>query len=83
MQLKIFLEMNWYRDNIEKTQRQTHANSDFPKSAEQKDMSSKILFGPVHFEKIQHCMNRLAWLKRAFGRAIKPFWIWESLLGSM
>ena len=43
------------------------------------DMSSKIWFGPVNSEKISHCMNRQAWLKRAFGPG-KPFWIWESLI---
>ena len=55
-----------------------HYHSDFPISAGPKDMSGKILFSPVNFEKIQQCKNRQAWAKRAFGLA-RLFCISESL----
>ena len=53
--------------------------SEFPKSAGPKEVSCKILFGPINFVKIQNCLNRQAWLKRAFGPA-KLFYILESLV---
>ena len=40
-------------------------------------MPGKILFDLANFDIIYHCVNRQAWLKRAFGMA-KPFWISES-----
>ena len=48
-------------------------HADYPKLAGPKDMSRKILFGLVILEEIWQCMNKLAWLKRAFSLA-KPFW---------